>query len=161
MMPQLDPAFFPTQIFWLAVSFILLYIIMARFALPQIAEVLDRRHTRIEGDLESARNAQAEAEQVEREYQQVLEKAHREAQKTIEEQKQKMAAHIAERQKKFSADIAKKTLIAEEKISKVRNEIMSELPVISAELIVTSFGKFSEQTVSKDTLVKRIMKEAA
>ena len=47
-MPQFDPAFFPTQIFWLAVSFLALYYIMVRHALPRVSEVLETRRSHIE-----------------------------------------------------------------------------------------------------------------
>ena len=42
-MPQLDPATFPTQLFWLAVVFVVLLILMARVGLPRVREVVETR----------------------------------------------------------------------------------------------------------------------
>ena len=47
-MPQLDLSTFPSQLFWLAVVFIVLYVLMARLGLPKIGTVLAERRQRIE-----------------------------------------------------------------------------------------------------------------
>ena len=60
-MPQLDFSTFPSQIFWLAVIFVLLYLLMARVALPRVSAMIDARKARIEGDLERAAQMKTEA----------------------------------------------------------------------------------------------------
>ena len=42
-MPQLNTEYFASQIFWLVISFIILYIVMAKYALPKIANVIETR----------------------------------------------------------------------------------------------------------------------
>jgi len=61
-MPQLDITTFAPQIFWLAVSFVVLYVLMSRLALPRIGAILAARSGQIEGDLDAARRLKAEAE---------------------------------------------------------------------------------------------------
>src|SRR5258708_12924664 len=61
-MPQLDIATYLPQLFWLAVTFIALYLVMAWVGLPRVGGVLLQRHSRIEGDLEKAAQMRAEAE---------------------------------------------------------------------------------------------------
>src|SRR3546814_11518836 len=53
-MPQLDPAFWPTQLFWLAITFIALYLVIWRIALPRIADVLEARQRKLDDDLKKA-----------------------------------------------------------------------------------------------------------
>ena len=53
-MPQLNPEFFASQIFWLIISFAILYVVMAKFALPKIADVIESRRDIIARDFEDA-----------------------------------------------------------------------------------------------------------
>ena len=60
-MPQLDFATFPTQIFWLCITFLLLYLVMWKVVIPRISGVLEERQSRVENDLERAEQLQLEA----------------------------------------------------------------------------------------------------
>ena len=51
-MPQLNTEYFASQIFWLVISFIILYIVMAKYALPKIANVIETREDIIARDVE-------------------------------------------------------------------------------------------------------------
>ncbi len=65
-MPQLDPHVFAPQLIWLAISFAILYFLMAKVALPRVGRVMEERQERIEDNLETAeelkKQADAEAE---------------------------------------------------------------------------------------------------
>ncbi|MGE5477250.1 MAG: hypothetical protein ACM3Q1_11385, partial [Bacteroidales bacterium] len=62
-MPQFQQtAFFLPQIVWLAITFITLYILMAKVALPKIGAVLDERQRKIDDNLDKAAQLKAEAE---------------------------------------------------------------------------------------------------
>lgn len=61
-MPQLDFSTYASQILWLFICFCILYFIMAKFALPQVHNVLSSRHLRISGDLAKAEKFKKEAE---------------------------------------------------------------------------------------------------
>ncbi len=61
-MPQFWLEDFLPQIFWLVVSFVILYLLMARIALPRIADVLEQRQNRIASDLDKAQELQADSE---------------------------------------------------------------------------------------------------
>ena len=53
-MPQFDPSTFPAQIFWLVVSFLALYWLVTKVAVPRVGEVLDQRARVIQEDLDRA-----------------------------------------------------------------------------------------------------------
>ena len=60
-LPQLDIETYASQIFWLIVTFIVLYFLVAKIAMPRIAEVLEGRQERIEDDLDKAETLKKEA----------------------------------------------------------------------------------------------------
>ena len=61
-MPQLDPASFPSQLFWLAVCFGTMLLVLSVFVLPRITRTLTARQGQIDGDLEAAEKLRADAE---------------------------------------------------------------------------------------------------
>ena len=67
-MPQLNTEYFASQIFWLVISFIILYIVMAKYALPKIANVIETREDIIARDIEEAENFKKESEITEQGY---------------------------------------------------------------------------------------------
>ena len=63
-MPQLDFAnpLTISQVVWLAIIFVVLYLLLSRWALPQVGAVLEQRASRIQGDLQAAQSAKASAD---------------------------------------------------------------------------------------------------
>ena len=53
-MPQFDPTYFASQLFWLYACFIVLFILLSVFAMPKIGAVLEERQKRIDGNLDKA-----------------------------------------------------------------------------------------------------------
>ena len=63
-MPQLNPEFFLSQIFWLVVTFSFLLIFLWRISIPRISLVLEKREIKINNDIEEAKKLQTEAEEI-------------------------------------------------------------------------------------------------
>lgn len=82
-MPQLDFSTYAGQIFWLFVSFIVLYLLMARVGLPRMASVLEERRLTIDTDLQGAEDAKREADKVMATYRDALADADRKAKQAI------------------------------------------------------------------------------
>ena len=74
-LPQLDLTTWPTQIFWLIVSFGIAYLLMWRVITPSITSVLEARHTRLNDDMRQARMAADEAEQMRISFEETLSNA--------------------------------------------------------------------------------------
>ena len=84
-MPQFDVATFPTQLVWLAITFVVLYFAMARMALPRIGQVLDERQKRIDDNLDKAETLKGEADTEAAAYAKVLAEAREQSRGVISE----------------------------------------------------------------------------
>jgi F-type H+-transporting ATPase subunit b len=132
-MPQFDPSTFASQIFWLIVTFGLLYVLMSRIALPRISEVLEERSERIANDLEHAERLRKDAEQVIEQYEAALAKARSEATTVIGQANQEIAQQASERQAEFDARLNDKIAEAEKRIGAARDEAMGQVRDIAVE----------------------------
>jgi len=155
-MPQLDPSSFPPQIFWLAVTFAILYWIMAKVALPRIGEVLQQRRQKVSNDLERAETLKKDAEAALEAYESAIAKARSEAQSTLAEATQEMAAQAAARNEEVSADIAKRTSEAEARIAAARKEALEELQGTAGELAQAIAARLVAIEVPDDAAKKAV-----
>ena len=95
-LPQLDLATYSSQVFWLIISFIVLYFLVAKLAMPRIAEVLEERQERIEDDLDKAETLKKEAYQVRIEYEKALSAAREKANHATRNAQEEIAKRSAE-----------------------------------------------------------------
>src|SRR5258708_30825054 len=119
-MPQLDIATYLPQLFWLAVTFIALYLLMAWVGLPRVGGVLLQRRNRIEGDLEKAAQMRAEAEAAIAAYERALAEARAEAQQTLKETTERLNAEAAERPRHAAGALNAETPAAERRLAQAR-----------------------------------------
>ncbi len=132
-MPQLDLATFPTQLIWLAICFIALYVVMLTVGLPRVGGVLAARRAKIEGDLEKAAQLKSEAEATIAAYEQALAEARLQAQITLRETTEQLNAQSAERQRKVVEELARETQVAERRIAEAKQQALGSLREIAIE----------------------------
>jgi len=82
-MPQLNPEFFASQLFWLAITFIFLFIFLWRVSLPRINSVQTKRENKINEDIKKAKQLQAEAEDIQEQINKQLDQAKSDSTKLI------------------------------------------------------------------------------
>ncbi|MFZ9416346.1 MAG: hypothetical protein ACO3CS_15980, partial [Alphaproteobacteria bacterium] len=105
-MPQFDLSRFPSQIFWLGVTFLVLYWVMSKIALPRIGEVLEARANRIGGDLDRASALKAEADQIKAAYEKALGESRAKAQEVGRSTEASLAREAADRQARLGNELA-------------------------------------------------------
>lgn len=161
-MPQLDPSVFASQLFWLAVTFGILYWVMARIALPRIGMVLEERRDRIASDLDRAAMLRQEADEAAAAYEQSLAEARARAQALAKETRDKLAAASETTRRSLEADLGKKLGEAETRIAASRDEAMTnvrQIAVETAEAIVERLlgaaPKAGEAEAAVDTVMAR------
>jgi len=84
-MPQFDLQLLSPLVFWSIVSFGILLLVLYRFALPPVLEILDERRNRIESDIEKGEKLKAELEAMKTEYRKKLAEAEAEANRKVQE----------------------------------------------------------------------------
>ncbi len=132
-MPQLDVATYAPQLVWLIISFVLLYVLMARLALPRIADVLEDRKRRREDNLSKAEELEKEAEALSETYETQLSEtraqAHAQVATAVEAAKSRHDAAIAELETGLRGKVAE----AEAAIAAARTTAMADAAGIAAE----------------------------
>ena len=132
-MPQLDPATFPTQLFWLAVVFVVLLILMAKAGLPRVREVVDMRAAKIDGDLAAAADARSRSEGLLAEYEKSLAAARAEAQQTVRSMAETMAKEQARREHELMGRLQVEARSAEARIAAAKNQALANVRQIAVE----------------------------
>jgi F-type H+-transporting ATPase subunit b len=133
-MPQLEISTFVPQLFWLAVTFGILFLLMAKIGLPRIGGLIEARRNRIDDDLTRAAQLKAEAETVMAAYQQTLAAARAEAQAAVKGATDRFAAEAAERHRQLSDTLAQQTTAAERQIAAAKERALSEMQDIAVEV---------------------------
>lgn len=163
-MPQLDASTFPSQLFWLAVTFIILYVLMARLGLPKIGTMLAARRARIEGDLGRAQQMKAEAEAVMGAYQRTLADARAQAQTTLKEAMDRFNLEAAQRQREAVNKIGLEIGAAEKRIAAAKTEALGDLRAMAVELASAATQRLAGLAVDNSRAagaVDQVLKERA
>ena len=133
-MPQLDISTFTPQLVWLAIWFVVLYLLMAKLALPRIARAMEARRRRREDDLARAAQLKAEADEASAAYQKTLAEARAQAQATIKEASDRLAADAAARQRALAATLAEQIEAAERRIAATKEQALAEVRGIAVDV---------------------------
>ncbi len=135
-MPQLNQIYtFPSQIFWLLVTFVLLFLFLRFVALPRIAGVLEARRDQIEGDLDRAAQLKKEADELLAEYESAIAEGRAEAQAVVRKASDEMKDKATSAQSELGAKLAQQIKEAEANIDKARGDAMANIQSVSADVV--------------------------
>jgi F-type H+-transporting ATPase subunit b len=134
-MPQLQQIdTFASQIFWLVLCFVALFVFLTRVALPRVTEVLDARRRKIEGDLEKAAALKADAEKALAQYDAAIAEGRDKAQALLRKVGDEAQARAAAAQDLLGKRLAGEIKAAEERIGAARESALAEVERVAAEL---------------------------
>ena len=134
-MPQLDPATpFAPQLIWLLITFVVMFILMWKVALPRIGQVLEARQEKISHDLDRAAKLREEAEEALKAYEAVLAEARTSAQSEIAETNAKLQKQAEEREAEVAAKIAKQLEEGESRIAAARDSAMKSVRDVAVDV---------------------------
>jgi len=132
-LPQLDIATWPSQLFWLVVLFGAGYVVMAKMVTPRIGAVLEGRRQTLDGDLQKARNASADAAKTRAEYESDLEKARSDAAEFAKQAAMEATKKAEAADAKVARKLADKVASAEAALAKAKTEALANLNDVAAE----------------------------
>lgn len=132
-LPQLDFDTFPSQIFWLIVGAVVLFMLMTRIALPRISSVLEERADAIADDLDKADELRRAAEEAEQAYHQALADARTKAQGIAAETRAEIQKDVDAAMVKADAEISARTAESEKRIAEIRTEAMASVEVVATD----------------------------
>ncbi|QIE46628.1 F0F1 ATP synthase subunit B' [Pseudohalocynthiibacter aestuariivivens] len=151
-MPQLCPEWMGNQIFWLAVTLVVIFFVLSRIALPRIAAILAERQGTITNDIAAAEDLKVKAVEAEEIYNKALADARTDAQAIIAENKAAIKAELDAAMAKADAEISARTAEGEKKIAEIRAgamESVEEVAKDTAKAIVAAMGgKADAKTVN-------------
>ena len=161
--PPFDPASFGGQLLWLAISFVFLYVVMSRAALPRIGSILESRRVRIEGDLKEAERLRQETERAAAAYEQALADARKNAHKIAEETRASIKADIDGKRADVEADLSKRVSAAEANIATSKTAALANVDQIAAETAAALVERLSGKVTSAQakSAVAAVTKELA
>ena len=137
-MPQLDPEFWISQIFWLTITFGILYLVLSKFILPKISSNLELRKSKIQENIEAAEKQRESSEIKLKEYDEIILKSKIEAKNIFKNAREKIIKDINSKKEILDKQIedeinnAEKEIealrkVAAEKINKIAIETSSDL----------------------------------
>lgn len=142
--PQLDPTYFPSQIFWLLIYFVLMYGLMSKVALPKVARVMESRDDKIRRDLENAHRARTESEELQSLYNRSLRDADEEARtflnRVIQDAKAKQEKALQETQGRLVQKISE----SEQFLGTEKASMLKDVPAMAERLGKTILGELKK-----------------
>ncbi len=161
-MPQLVLTDFAPQLVWLVISFVALYVLMSKLALPRISSVLEERQNRIVDDLERAEEMRREAEAALDAYESSMTEARNQAHELTQAVRGETGDKSAERLNELAAELARNASDAERQISARRDEALANIQQIAADAASATMDRLigvSPDETTVNTAIERVLKE--
>jgi len=133
-MPQLNPEFWISQIFWLTLIFSSLYIIIWKVFLPRVTDTIENRKLKLVNDLNETEKLKKNAERKLNEYNEIIEDAKNEAKKIIQENKKKLDIDIKNKKQKFNKEIEEELMNVEKEIKNFKKNSIPGIKKIAVEI---------------------------
>jgi len=156
-MPQLEMQDWVPQLVWLAITFIGLYLVMARMALPRIANVIEERRDRIQRDLDEAERLKEETEGAITAYETALAEARAKAHSIAQDTRDKLSAEIEADRSEVDEKIAGLMAAAEKQINVAKTAALEHVNDVAIEtataLVEKLIGQKPDSADVKNTVM--------
>ena len=142
-MPQLNPEFYMSQLFWLVLTFTFLFIFLWRISLPRISTVLEKRASKINDDIRLAKQHQAEAEEIQNKINLQLREARLETSELIKTANSNFQDHTSKELEKIDNNMNLKIDETSTAIAKSKAESLKQINAQIYEITRLTLSKIS------------------
>ena len=132
-MPQLNPEFWISQIFWLTLTFGILYIVLSKLILPKISNNLESRKSQILENIEAAEKQREDSETKLKEYEEIISKSKLEAKNILNQAREKALKDINAKREVLEKQIDDEISEAEQEIKSLRDGAPDKINKIAIE----------------------------
>ena len=145
-MPQLDTEFWISQIFWLLITFGLLFVTLSKFILPNISANLESRKSQILDNLEIADKQREESENKIKEFDKIIIESKNEAKNIINDAKRKLIEDINKKKEALETEINTEIMNAEKEIS----DLVKKSPEKINQIAIETSSGLIKQLINAD-----------
>ena len=156
-MPQLNPEFFLSQLFWLTITFSFLLIFLWKISLPRLSSVLEKRETKINNDIKTAKHNQAKAEEIQIEIEKKLLEAREESIELIKKETLKMQEETSKTLSKLDSELAKKIDEATLIVKKNKEASLNQIDDQILEIIKLILSKFTSISINNQEIKESVV----
>jgi F-type H+-transporting ATPase subunit b len=154
--PPFQRETFASQLVWLTLAFVLLYVLMAKVALPRIGSIIEQRRARMADDLAQAEQLKGESDAALAAYEKALADARTRAQSLTNEKREKQAAEAEQARKELEAKLNAKLAEAEKAIAATKSAAMGNVHGIATEAAAAIVHKLIGSAPSNDKIAGAI-----
>lgn len=155
-LPQLDPIWWPSQLFWLALTFGVLYWLMSSKFLPAIAVAIEERRDRIADDLDQAGDFKRQANDAEEAYNQALADAKAKAQGIAADTRAQVDQDIAKLQAETDETLAREIAGAEARIAETGKDAAAKVREAAADTASAIVETLIDEAPSADVVSRAV-----
>ena len=148
-MPQLNPEFFVSQLFWLAVFFSFLFVFLWKVSLPRISNVLEKRQNKINDNLSSAKELQEKAKEIENNINIQINKAKDDTDLKIKKTIESLNDEVETKLLTLDKELEEKISHSEKEIIKNKENQMKNINAEIANITKISVAKISDLNLSE------------
>lgn len=163
-LPQFDPRYFATQLFWLTISLVVFFFILRNSALPRIEDALESRRRKVDDDLDKASAHREEAEAAMAAYEKALADAAEQAKAIHRQTAQEIAETATAQRAALAAKLAEDAKAAEARITAAKEPALANLQDVAAEAVQEAAAKLAGLKITASEAQKAVaaaMKEKA
>ena len=155
-MPQFDPTFFAPQLFWLLVTFVVLYFLMSALAMPKIGAVLEERQRKIDDNLDKAAQLKAEVDAAIAAYEKALAESRAQAQQILRTSAEALTKQSEAKQKELGDKLAAQIKAGEARITAAKEQALTHVRDVAVDVAKTAAQKLTGLALDDDQVSKAV-----
>ena len=155
-LPQMDISTFPSQLFWLIITFTALYLFMWKFVIPRLSTTIEERKDKISNDINDAENLNSEASKILENYDDKMNSASLESNEIVSSSKATMNEYLDKLKKDNEIKINAMITESEKKIYQQKQQSEQEIKKATIDTIKSIVSKYVETVPSDDEISKKL-----